>query len=153
MTKEAADVNGDGDVNSTDVVCIYNFIISGDISGQSAGSKPFYPEADGDDTEMTILVGSTDNKAEIPVTVYLTNPTVTSTSSSMTRRKRTTRPPTPTAGARSIPLSMLPVPQLTAPTYSSSPSPTPTTRPSRRPRVPLLPFTSTAASWQTVTMW
>ena len=29
-----------------------------------------------DDTEMTILVGSTDNKAEIPVTVYLTNPTV-----------------------------------------------------------------------------
>ncbi|MBR1916359.1 MAG: hypothetical protein IJ832_00685, partial [Bacteroidaceae bacterium] len=49
VTKEAADVNGDGDVNSTDVVCIYNFIISGDISGQSAGSKPFYPEADGDD--------------------------------------------------------------------------------------------------------
>ncbi|MBR1917102.1 MAG: dockerin type I repeat-containing protein, partial [Bacteroidaceae bacterium] len=49
VTEEAADVNGDGDVNSTDVVCIYNFIISGDISGQSAGSKPFYPEADGDD--------------------------------------------------------------------------------------------------------
>ena len=29
-----------------------------------------------DDTEVTVLVGSTDNLAEIPVTVYLTNPTV-----------------------------------------------------------------------------
>ena len=29
-----------------------------------------------DDTEVTILVGSTDNVAEIPVTVYLTNPSV-----------------------------------------------------------------------------
>ncbi|MBR3373173.1 MAG: dockerin type I repeat-containing protein, partial [Bacteroidaceae bacterium] len=76
VTKEAADVNGDGDVNSTDVVAIYNLIISGNISGESAGSKSFYPMADGDDTEVTVLVGSTDNLAEIPVTVYLTNPTV-----------------------------------------------------------------------------
>ncbi|MBR4649185.1 MAG: hypothetical protein IKO67_03425 [Bacteroidaceae bacterium] len=76
VTKEAADVNGDGDVNSTDVVAIYNLIIYGNINGQSAGSKSFYPEADGDDTEVTVLVGSTDNRAEIPVTVYLTNPTV-----------------------------------------------------------------------------
>ncbi|MBR3634471.1 MAG: hypothetical protein IKN51_08100, partial [Bacteroidaceae bacterium] len=51
VTKEAADVNGDGDVNSTDVVAIYNLIISGNISGESAGSKSFYPMADGDDTE------------------------------------------------------------------------------------------------------
>ncbi|MBR3373349.1 MAG: dockerin type I repeat-containing protein, partial [Bacteroidaceae bacterium] len=49
VTKEAADVNGDGDVNSTDVVAIYNLIISGNISGESAGSKSFYPMADGDD--------------------------------------------------------------------------------------------------------
>jgi uncharacterized protein YjdB len=76
VTKEAADVNGDGDVNSTDVVAIYNLIISGNISGESAGSKSLYPMADGDDTEVTVLVGSTDNLAEIPVTVYLTNPTV-----------------------------------------------------------------------------
>ncbi|MBO4592622.1 MAG: dockerin type I repeat-containing protein, partial [Bacteroidaceae bacterium] len=82
IAKEVADIDGNGEVNSADVVAEYNIIIGGSESKAFAKSGSFFPEANitGSDNVLTVHVGNSDDKAKIPVSVYLANPTTSITS-------------------------------------------------------------------------
>ncbi|MBR4783196.1 MAG: hypothetical protein IK023_04840, partial [Bacteroidaceae bacterium] len=91
IAKALADVDGNGDVNSADVVAVYNIIIGGGSESKAfanekgsglAKSGSFFPEANitGSDNVLTVHVGNSDDKAKIPVSVYLANPTTSITS-------------------------------------------------------------------------
>ena len=81
VAKDAADVNGDGEVNAADVVEVYNMIIGGDAKAGAFVAPAAEVEASSivtadENTQalVTISVGSTDDKAKIPVNLVLTNP-------------------------------------------------------------------------------